>query len=235
MNRYDLVTFDMGYTLIYFHPSIDDVELCAYRAVGLRPERAALAAARQAVWDEYGTQVAGCTYEPTQERSWALEEQMTGRILDRLGLNRAVLPHLLLALEAAYDTPGVIRPYPETLAVLAELQARGLRLGVISNWSWELERRAALVGLDAYFHFMIASAQAGCDKPHPDIFRQALRAAGVAPERALHIGDSYEADVLGARGVGMDALWLDRKGQGGHTDCRAIRDLTEVLAILTAQ
>jgi len=232
LDRYDLVTFDMGYTLMYFYPSEDDIELCAYRAVGLNPSKADLAAARKAVWGEYNAQAGVCTFEPTQERNWALQEEMGGRILDHLGFDRALLPRVLLAIDEAYSTPGVMRLYPETLPVLNTLRAQGLRLGVISNWSWNLERRAEQMGLARYFDFMLASARAGCDKPHPSIFLQALGFAAVSPKRAIHIGDSYEADVLGARGVGMDALWLDRKGLGGHPDDRAIRDLTELLTIL---
>ncbi len=232
MRRYDLITFDMGYTLVYFHPSDLELLLSAYRAVGLDPDPEALRKAQDLAWQEYN-EAAVCTiFEPTPERDREVEEAMARKTLQRLGLYepRLVGP-LVTAIKRAFCAPGAIRLYPEVVDVLQTLRSQGYPLAVISNWSWDLEDRAREAGLDGYFDLIVASARAGCDKPHPMIFQRTLAAMGVAPARAIHIGDSYEADVVGARGVGMDALWLDRAGNGGHPDVRSIRDLTAVLEL----
>lgn len=233
MKRYDLVTFDMGYTLVYFHPSDLELLLSAYHAVGLYPDPEALRRAQDLAWQEY-TEAAACTvFEPTPERDREVDEGMARKTLERLGLYKPHLVEPLVAeIKRAFGAPGTIRLYPEVLDVLGTLRAYGYPLAVISNWSWDLEDRAKEAGLTGYLDVIVASARAGCDKPHPMIFRRTLEAMGVEPARAIHIGDSYEADVVGARGVGMDALWLDREGKGGHPDARTIRDLTAVLDIV---
>ncbi len=231
--RYDAVTFDMGYTLVYFHPSEEEVEAQALRSLGLSAEPAALRAVRNAVWGEYFAGAGASTYEPTEERDRQLEEELMARILGRLGLSQPGLARQVLAARRAiYKTPKVTRLYPEVLEVLQGIRATGYRLGLISNWSWDLDDYIRLTGLDAYLDVVVASSWTGCEKPHPAIFHRALRELGCDPARAIHIGDSYSADVLGARGVGMDALWLDRQGNGGHPDCCTIRELREVLTLL---
>ncbi len=230
MTRYDAVTFDMGSTLVYFHPSEGEVYLRAFRSIGLDPDPQALRAARDGVWAQYFSDAHCVTYEASEAYDRQLEEEMMARVLQHLGLNQAGLAARVLAAgKVAFRAPGAVRLYPDVAPTLQALRDHGLRLGVISNWSWDLHDYMEMLGLTSSFEAVVASARAGCDKPHPAIFRQALQALGCTPERAIHVGDSYAADVLGARGVGMDALWLDRDGNDGHPDCRTIRDLREVL------
>jgi HAD superfamily hydrolase (TIGR01662 family) len=116
--------------------------------------------------------------------------------------------------------------------VLSTLQQQRYRLGVVSNWSWNLQERARQVGLDHFFEIIWASAYAGCNKPHPGIFAQALAQMGVPAERSLYVGDSYEHDVAGARNAGLEPVLLDRDGTTAEPDCTVIRDLWGVLDLL---
>jgi putative hydrolase of the HAD superfamily len=96
--------------------------------------------------------------------------------------------------------------------VLAQLHTRGLRLGVISNTLQPgryLDEALTRRGLLDYFVARLYSSELGVAKPHPAIFRAALAALDVAPERALHVGDRLKADVAGARGVGMKAVLIE--------------------------
>jgi putative hydrolase of the HAD superfamily len=69
----------------------------------------------------------------------------------------------------------------------------------------------------------------GADKPKPPIFLKALELAKVKPEAALHIGDQHQNDVLGARGVGIMGILLDRDNLSPEiTDCPRIKSLTEI-------
>jgi FMN phosphatase YigB (HAD superfamily) len=77
-----------------------------------------------------------------------------------------------------------------------------------------------------------ASAYAGCNKPHPGIFQQALVQLGVPADSVLYVGDSYKHDVVGARNAGIDVVLLDRDGQVPAPDCPVIRDLCELLDLL---
>lgn len=235
MNHYDVVTFDMGHTLIYFHPSENELCLAAFHSLGLCPDLEAVRRARDLAWAEYFSNAACVTFEPSEARDREIDEHLTRQLLGHLGLQAPdLVAPLMAAMKAVFRQPGAVRLYPEVEAVLQTLRARGCALGVISNWSWDLHDYVQQLGLADHLDVIVGSARAGCDKPHPEIFRQALQALNSPAERAIHIGDSYEADVVGARSVGMAALWLDRMGRGGHADCRAIRDLSEVLEVVLA-
>jgi putative hydrolase of the HAD superfamily len=96
----------------------------------------------------------------------------------------------------------VFRPTPGAEATLETLRGAGLVLGCVSDWdiglSWQLER----VGLEHYFDAVVTSAEVGAEKPDPAVFRAALEHLGVAPERALHVGDGT-GDREGALAAGL--------------------------------
>jgi putative hydrolase of the HAD superfamily len=77
-----------------------------------------------------------------------------------------------------------------------------------------------------------ASAYAGCNKPHPGIFFQALVQMGLSAGRTLYVGDSYAHDVVGARNAGLDVVLLDRKGSADEPDCPVIGDLWGLFDLL---
>lgn len=89
---------------------------------------------------------------------------------------------------------------PGAAEAVSALRRRGLALAVLSNWDYELPIRLGGLGLDGIL--VVTSAEAGVPKPDPAVFRSALEALAVRPERALHIGDS-EADETGAHAAGM--------------------------------
>jgi putative hydrolase of the HAD superfamily len=107
---------------------------------------------------------------------------------------------------------------------LGRLRRAGLRLGVVSNSDGRVEVALTAAGLRDYFDVIIDSALVGTEKPDPAIFRAALAALKVAPEEAIHVGDLYEVDVLGARAAGVEAVWF-APGQSAAADCRSVRSL----------
>jgi len=80
---------------------------------------------------------------------------------------------------------------------------------VVSNWSDSLEVLLANLDLGP-FDAILSSATVRSEKPDPRIFELALERLGVAPEEALHVGDSHGNDVVGARLVGIEAVLVDR-------------------------
>lgn len=103
------------------------------------------------------------------------------------------------------------RVYDEVRPLLDSLRSQGIKLGVISNWTGDLEIVLESVALHSAFDFVIDSAHYGYEKPHPQIFQEALRRAGVAAPYALHVGDSPGHDVEGALAAGLRAALLDRE------------------------
>lgn len=122
-------------------------------------------------------------------------------------------------------------PFPDAAPALRELRARGLRLVVASNWDCSLPHWLAAVGLDGLVDGWTSSAVVGAPKPAPDVFRAALRLAGVAPSEAVHVGDSLENDVNGARVAGVRPVLLARETTP-PPEVPAIRSLAEVASVL---
>jgi putative hydrolase of the HAD superfamily len=109
------------------------------------------------------------------------------------------------------------RAYPDALATLPELRSRGLKLVVVSNWDSSLSCVLREVGLEPLLDATVSSAQVGFPKPEPAIFLRALELVGVRPEDALHVGDSPECDVQGARAAGIRAILLRREPDSGDS------------------
>lgn len=106
--------------------------------------------------------------------------------------------------------------YPDAEPALRGLRDRGLRLVVVSNWDCSLGRVLERCGLAELLDGAVSSAEAGSRKPDPAIFERALELAGCEADEALHVGDTPEEDVEGARAAGIRALLLDRDGSGGE-------------------
>ena len=104
-------------------------------------------------------------------------------------------------------------PYPDAVSALGALRGRGLRLVVASNWDCSLPDWLGQAGLLELVDGVVTSAQAGAAKPAPEPFLRALELAGVGPGEALHVGDSLENDVEGARALGIRAVLIQRHGQ----------------------
>lgn len=109
------------------------------------------------------------------------------------------------ALHANWDN---LTPWPEVPRVLARLRARGLRLGVVTNCSTALGRRAA-ARCGVPFDAIVTAEEAGFYKPRPKPYRVALAALDVSADHALFVAGS-SADVAGAAEVGMRVVWHNR-------------------------
>ncbi len=106
--------------------------------------------------------------------------------------------------------------FDDTLPALSALRDRGLRSFIVSNHIWELPEVASGLGLDELVEAVLTSARVGYRKPHPAIYAEALRVAGVAASEALFVGDSWSHDVEGPRAAGMEALLIDREDASGR-------------------
>jgi len=158
---------------------------------------------------------------------------------DHMGIT--VNDQLLEASAEAYCRESTTTLRRGALVVLAQLQVRGLRLGVISNTiqpARYLDQVLVRRKLYDFFPVRVYSSEVGVAKPHPEIFRVALAALDVAPERAVYVGDRLEADVAGAHGVGMKAVLIEvphrvERNPDIVPDAR-IRELPELLDVLPA-
>jgi putative hydrolase of the HAD superfamily len=107
------------------------------------------------------------------------------------------------------------------------------KLHIITNGFQEIqEKKLKGSNIHGYFDQIIDSEIAGVKKPHPYIFELALDKANVAPENSLMIGDSLEADIIGAKSVGLHALHFNAHKEPAHDFCMIIDSLIEIKSIL---
>ncbi len=240
---YRLLALDAGFTLLTPRRTLADALAATLaedgRGVSEEELHAAWEEADRWFWDEY--------HRPGND-TWTADERIEdywrryhGVILGRLGVEarREVLDRILSSQFAA----DAWEPYPDVVPTLEAVREMGdVRIGVVSDWGSNLRGILAELELDRYLEFVLPSGAVGVAKPNPAFFSLALEEAGVRPEEALMIGDSYRADVRGAWAAGMDAAWLNRvegvtitpAGEPEPTDVRIVRGLDELPELVRA-
>ena len=125
--------------------------------------------------------------------------------------------------------------YDDVVPTLQRLRGAGFKLAIVSNWDTPLDPLIERLGIAEYFDAIVAShdGRVRSEKPDSHIFNYALAAVGVSAEEAVHVGDTYGADIVGAEDVGIRPILLDRDGtQTGRWD-ETIQSLSELPALLT--
>ncbi len=198
---------DVGDTLMRADPSWPAVYLSALSQHGITPAAEELGAALKEAAGDLGE--ASAPFETSADASYSRIVAFDQRVLASLG--HPELPdEVFRSIHAAFRERAAWHVYPDVEPSLRQLRDEGIRLAIISNWLWEAPELFHEVGLAAHFEQLIVSARLGYDKPHPEIFRRALELMDVSPEQAIHVGDSYPADVLGARAAGITPVLIVR-------------------------
>ena len=157
-------------------------------------------------------------------KRWTPEIEANGplvmlQILQELGIERVDIPFATAIFEALRVRIPPSRPlFSDTLPTVAALQQRGFLLGIVTNRLFggaPFQEDLRTLGLLNYFdpRHMAISGDLGVRKPNPAIFLHALKALDVAPEQAAMVGDSLNADVLGAQKLGILAIWKPKPKQ----------------------
>lgn len=127
--------------------------------------------------------------------------------------------------------PGVIEGAHE---VMGYLVSRGYKLHMCSNGFHEVQyRKLKSSGMTDYFDTIVLSEDAGSNKPSKRYFDYAFRVTGADPCHTLMIGDNFQADILGAKGAGLDVMWFNPQGQKAteavNYEIRRLRDIMQIL------
>ncbi len=195
------VVFDVDFTLAQPGPSLGAE---GYRSLGARYglelDPARYDAARLAAFETLER-------DPElehDEETWIL---FTQRIVEGMG-GRGDTYGCAAEMTRAWEHADHFELYADALPTLADLRARGLRLGLLSNTARDLEQFVAHHSLDV--DAVLTSRVHGKTKPHAAIFKHMLDQLDVAADEAVMVGDSPEDDIEGAVAVGMRAVLIDR-------------------------
>src|SRR6266851_6747291 len=151
------------------------------------------------------------------------------RLLSEIGLKDDAIRDQLVANIRNSGNWDVIRP--GTAEQLREIGER-YQIAVISNADGKIEDVLRRRGIAHCFRTITDSGLVGYEKPHPEIFRHALKSMNAAPEQSLYVGDVYSVDYLGATGAGMQAVLMDVPGAYRDKGVPRVESLEELQAIL---
>jgi putative hydrolase of the HAD superfamily len=226
MEQVRAVFFDAGGTLIYIDRHFLIERLARH---GIRvDERTFVAADRVAGAHAVSLMKSGvATNDATRWRAYG------ERLLRELGCGRLAMIDLARAVRTRHGEGRLwTHVEPGTAELLAGLRARGYKLVVVSNADGRVADFLRIGGLADHFDAIVDSGAVGVEKPDPGIFRIACEHAGVAPHEAVHVGDIYEIDVLGARAAGVHPILFDEYDGVYDDSCTRIVRLDELNALL---
>jgi len=118
--------------------------------------------------------------------------------------------------------------FADVRPALVAARSRGQRLVVVSNWDVSLQGVLRALGLGPLLDGVLTSAGAGARKPAREIFEQALALAAAGPDEVVHVGDSLDEDVAGARNAGIEPVFVRRDGGPAVSGVRTISTLAEL-------
>lgn len=241
--RFDAVLFDLGSTLIFIDGNQEDiyrlsnVELCtALQNAGMSLDR-----------DRFIEDFSSRMRQYFSERDTEFIEYTTAYILRTLlseyGFHDLPDSLIIPALKARYAVPQACwKPEPDSVSTLKVLKENGLLLGLISNAGDDADVQVLIdqSGLRPYFDAVVTSASLGIRKPNPRIFQIMLETLEVKADRAVMVGDTLGADILGARNAGIYSVWITRRADTtanrSHVDTivpdARIHNLSELLEIM---
>jgi FMN hydrolase / 5-amino-6-(5-phospho-D-ribitylamino)uracil phosphatase len=136
-------------------------------------------------------------------------------------LNKIYLKHRFENIELYDDVQPTLR-----------FLSHHLPCGLISNGNSYPER----CGFSGLFSFVVFSQDVGVEKPNPAIFYHALKQLRCLPQQLIHVGDSLESDVGGAKAVGAISIWLNRYNQQNTStivpdfEIRTLKELPEIMS-----
>jgi putative hydrolase of the HAD superfamily len=225
------VTFDFGQTLAEL-----DHDFLKQRLHGLGAELdpAASHAATVSAWHAYGAAKALGHARAWQAMMIEILRGGGARKIRAEAADPAYAEKLAQLLWDAQPTHNLWRkPIAGMFELVAELTTRQVPVGIISNSEGHLAELVEELGYRALFPVIIDSGRVGVDKPNPRIFQLAAEAMGVPLAQIVHVGDAWEADVMGARAAGARAIWYaptdERALPDGVAACRNAGELREAL------
>jgi putative hydrolase of the HAD superfamily len=210
------VTFDVGSTLIEPWPSVGHV----YAEVAAAHGHGNCSAEELERRFRAAFHARGGLVNTKQEWSVIVDEAFAGL------LPKPPSESFFPELYERFAQAGAWRIFEDVAPTLAALRQRGLKLGVISNWDDRLRPLLKSLQIADQFDVIVVSCEVGASKPASAIFQAAVEQLGLPASTLLHVGDSFELDVLGARAAGLHAVQIERQAATGRgSQIKSLLDL----------
>jgi putative hydrolase of the HAD superfamily len=134
------------------------------------------------------------------------------------------------------EIPLCIQPMDQLFPLLRELKSKGLKLGIITNGTVQVqEGKISQLGICEYIDSIVISEEAGFKKPDPAIYMKALDRLKVLPSETWYVGDHPHNDIIGASQCGIKPIWYTRDGKWDSSEevkpYRTIHKLEELIRI----
>jgi len=227
------VFFDLYYTLVRYEPPREEIQAGVLKELGISvsPEflRRPLVTADEFIHQELARTPLGQRTEKEKMALWARYEEV---LLKEAGLD-ADEQLILQVLSKSQQVEMELVLFDDVIPALNDLGDRGLTLGLISNVDQDMTSLFDKLGLSSLLKVIVTSQNSGFNKPQPEIFREALKRAGVEAAEAIYVGDQYQIDAVGACRAGMRGILLDRESFFPEvTDCPRVQSLVQVAEYL---
>ncbi len=230
--NYPHLIFDVGGTLLHFdHVRMQQVYLNAARARGISLDPVRVGAVLESLEFELPTLAQHRALSLEEDFGKAFWEDFYAEGFRRLGVN-ADVSEVVAQIREQFMRGEFEVLFDDTLPALQALRARSVPMGILSNFSPNLEDLLRKLGIHEYFDFFIVSSVAGLEKPDKRIFDLAVRAANRPRDRIAYIGDSIFHDIEGARAAGIEGILIDRGNR--HSDFAGVRvqNLSELVSFI---
>ena len=232
MSRYSTILFDVGGTLLRFNLDLlARAYLDAAVPLGLTLDFAQTQTVLAALERELPIRQQHRPLSLQEDNGQVFWDEFYADGFRRLGV-KADTSAAAAHIRARFQRAEFETLFDDVIPALDALRSNGFALGILSNFSANLENILRQVGVHPYFSFFVVSAIAGVEKPDPQIFELALRAANRPRAEIVYIGDSIFHDVEGARQAGMEAILVDRQDQYRDWKGTRVRDLHELVEYL---
>ena len=212
--RFEVVLFDLGNTLLYFDGPWSELVIEMHQQLYLSLKGSGLDLPQQSFERDFHNQME--VYHARRETDY--REYTTRAILHKVlegwgypSIEETEIDKAIAAMYAVSQRHWQIEE--DTIQTLQILMDRGYRLGLISNAGDDADVQMLIdnAGIRSNFDLIITSAGEGIRKPDPHIFRTALDYWSIKPLQAVMVGDTLNADILGANNAGLFSIWINRR------------------------